>query len=587
MPRNYLAIANGYIDDVLSGAIPACQFVKQACQRQVDDLARANTDDFPYVFARKPKCRRCVAAPGATCRKCHGTGFETDPATRVCRFIENLPHIEGDWDTDTLVLQPWQCFGLTTIFGWVHRETGYRRFRKALQVIPVRNGKSVLCSGIGLYLMCADGEQGPQIASSGVTRDQSKVVWNVANAMVRKLPELRERFGIQAQKHSIFIEHTNASFIPLSRDSRTLEGKNLHGIIVDEFAQHKTREVYDTLSKRTGSRKQPLTFMISTEGDNAIGVFAEQVDYVTKVLGGLHRDDSYFGIIYTIDKDSDWTAEDSWRCANPNYGISVTAQSILDAFIEAQHNPAAQSSFKTRILNIRVGAGESCINMMAWQNKCYDPNLSLDDFEDQSCIAAIDLASKSDIAAKMRLFRDGKNLILLPEFYCSEERTKKASGNPNYDVYAGWQQQGYLTTTPGNVTDFERIEMDLLEDCRRFRVREVAFDPWNATELSTRMTKEGVMMVEVPQQTRYLSEPLKALIALVDSGRIKHNGNPVLTWMMGNLVAKKDLNENLFPRKVRDSSKIDGAVAAIMALSRSIVDLPRESVYDMRDVRVI
>lgn len=597
MARDYIGIATGYIADVLSGKIPACQLVKQACQRQLDDLAREGTDDFPYVFAVEPQCRRCKSNdPIPSCRRCKGTGYETNPATRVCAFIENLPHIEGDWDDATLVLEPWQCFGLTTIFGWVHRETLLRRFRKALWVIPVRNGKSMIGSCVGLYLLTADGESGPQIASAGTTKDQSKVVWNIASAMVRKMPDLQERYGVKAQKHSIFIERENASFIPLSREAKTLEGKNLHGVIIDELAQHKNREVFDTLSKRTGSRKQPLTLMISTEGDNAVGVFAEQVDYVTKILGGLHRDDAYYGIIYTIDKTADWSDPISWRCANPNIGVSVTVQSITDAFKEALSNPAAQSSFMTRILNVRVGAGEAYINMMSWKNLCTSLNgspwaerkkLSIEQFEGDECILALDLATKNDIAAKVVLFREGRYFALFGKFYCPEIRLDKSSGNPNYAEYTGWKKLGFITTTPGNVIDFEKIEEDLLEDCSRFRVREVGFDPWQATELSTRMRREGVNMVEIPMQVKQLSEPMKAMQSLIDAGRLKHDNNPVMSWMFGNLIAQTDFKENVFPRKSRPANKIDGAVATIMALSRSIIEGEGGSFYDDNDLRYI
>jgi len=538
--------------------------VKQACQRQLSDLARAeaNDPDFPYIF-------------------------DAHAASRICVFTERLPHIEGSWDTKLLVLQPWQCFVLTTIFGWVHRDTGLRRYRKALIVIPARNGKSVLCSAVALYMLCADHENGPQVYSAATTRDQAKVVWQIGKRMVERLPQLREKYGVQALAHAIVIDHNSATFRPLSRDVNSMEGLNAHCVIIDELAAHKTREVFDTLGKRTGSRKQPLTFIISTEGDNAVGVFAEQVDYAKDILGGVHRDDSYFGIIYTLDKGTDWTSPEAWESANPNYGVSVFPHVMLDHYNQAQRNPAAQASFLTRCLNVRVGAGEAFLNMMAWKNKCLDEKLTLSQFEEEPCIIALDLATKNDIAAKIYLFPQGRSFTVFGKFYCPDERLRKESGNPNYDVYNGWVKGEAMTATPGNVIDFEQIEADLVEDCQRFRVREVAFDPWQATELSTRLQKEGVRMVEVPMQVRHLSEPMKALDALVSAGRIKHNGDPVLTWMMGNRMAKMDAKENVYPRKARNENKIDGAVATIMALSRSIVDVPRESVYETRGVMVI
>jgi phage terminase large subunit-like protein len=552
--RNYVEIGLAYAADVVSGKILACKEVRAACQRQLSDLERP--DDWPY-------------------------DFDVAKANRACGFIELLPHIEGSWDSPTIILQPWQCFIVTTIFGWVSRETGKRRFRTALIVIPARSGKSTLCAAIGLYLLTLDGEPGAQVYSAAVNRDQAKVVWNVAKAMVERLPRFRQKTGVATHAHSITVENTASYFQPLSRDARSLEGKNAHGVIVDELAAHKTREVFDVLKARTGSRSQPLTLIISTEGDNAVGVFAEQVSYLQQILEGRHVDDSYFGIYYTIPKELDWTSEEAWRCANPNYGVSVFPQSLADACREAQKNPAAQSAFKTRRLNMRVGAAEAYVNVFKWQNECKDENLRLEDFRGEPCVIALDLASKNDIAAKIYLFRDGRKYIPFGRFYLPAEKCTEGN-NPNYDVYRGWYEQGLITFTPGNVIDFEQIERDLLEDNELFLVQEVAFDPHQATELSTRMQREGLPMVEIQQRYAFMSEPMKLLQSLVDDGRIAHDGNKVLEWNISNLMAKPNILEEVMPTKMRMENKIDGAVALIMALGRMIVIQPKEEVRPIR-----
>lgn len=542
--RDYVAIGRKYAQDVVAGRIVACRWIQRACQRHLDDLRKK---DWHWRFDRKR-------------------------AFRVCWFIEQLPHIKGRWKSKTLTLEPWQCFFLTVIFGWVDNE-GLRRFRKALIVIPRKNAKTTIAAAIGDYLLALDAEPGAEVYSAATTRDQARISFDIARRMAQRSPGFCDRYGITIQKSSIDIEHDAAFFKPLSRDADSLEGLNPSGWIIDELHAHKTREVFDVLDEATGARRQPLGFIISTEGDNAVGVFAEQVAYAQQVLEGRHEDDSYFAAIYTIDPDDDWTQPESWRKANPNIGVSVFEKDLEIRCRQAQKNAASQSSFLTKRLNVRVGAGDAYFHMRAWNQRCFDPKLRIEDFAGKPCIAALDLASKTDIAAKILLFDEA----VFGTFYIPEDVVEK--GHPNYDVYRGWAERDLLTLTPGNIIDFEYIERDLMEDKRKFDVSEVAYDPFQATHFATRMAAEGITMVEVSQTVRSLSEPMKELGARILAGRIKHDGNPALGWMIGNVVAKKDAKDNVYPRKARDENKIDGAVAIIMALSRKILAVDQTISY--------
>lgn len=538
--NDYVARANAYARGVTSGKIPACKWVRLACQRQLDDLARKGW-------------------------RWH---FDRERANHVCRFIELLPHIKGKWRSRNIELEDWQCFSITTIFGWVD-DQGLRRFRKALNVLPRKNSKSTMAAAIGLYLLALDNEPGAEVYSAATTRDQAKISWEIAKRMVERSAGFRERYGIEALAHSVTIESNAAAFKPLSRDADSLEGLNPHGAIIDELHAHKTREVFDVLDEATGARRQALIYIISTEGDNATGVFAEQVSYGQLVLGGQHEDDTYFAILYSIDPGDDWTTPEAWWKANPNLGVSVFLEDIEIRCRQAQRNPESQSSFLTKRLNVRVGAGEAYFSMLAWDRICKDVNLKIEDFYGRECIIGLDLASKIDIAAKVYLFPGDKEWTVFGSFYLPEEQL--ARGNPNYDIYRGWADRGYLTVTPGNVIDYSFIERDLIEDCRNFDVRAVCYDPFQATQISTRMVAEGLPMLEVPQTVLRLSEPMKEVGARVLSGRIKHDGNLVLAWMIGNVKAKVDAKENVYPRKERSENKIDGAVALIMAGSHAIV----------------
>jgi phage terminase large subunit-like protein len=539
--RDYVAIGTQYARDVVAGTIPACKWVRLACQRQLDDLKRK----------------------GWTYR------FDEAKAARVCAFIERLPHVKGRWKTATLYLEPWQCFFLTTIFGWVDAE-GYRRFRKALIVIPRKNAKTTIAAGVGLYLLALDDEPGAEIYSAATSRDQAKISWDMAKRMAQRTAGFCERFGVDALAHSIAVENTASFFKPLSRDADSLEGLNPHGAIIDELHAHKTREVFDVLDEATAARQQPLIFIISTEGDNAAGVFAEQVAYSQLVLDGKHDDDSYFAITYTIDKEDDWTAPDAWRKANPNIGVSVLEKDLEIRCRQARKNAASQASFLTKRLNVRVGAGEAFFNLLAWEQICKDPALKIESFYGKPCYIGLDLASKEDIAAKAYIFPDGPLYYVFGAYYIPEDKLERE--HPLYDVYRGWAAQDRLTLTPGNVIDFEFIERDLLEDYRNFDVKEIGYDVAQARQLATRMQAEGLPMIEVPQSVRTMSEPMKELGSRVVAGKIRHPGCPVASWMIGNVQAKPNAKEEVYPVKSQAQNKIDFPVALIIANSRAIVE---------------
>lgn len=536
--KDYCARAKFYAQQVCAGKVKACKWVRLACRRQLNDLQRK---DWEWKF---DKVR----------------------AEHICKFMEKLPHVKGRWKTRTIKLEDHQCFRFTAIFGWVHKKTGFRRFRKALIVLPRKNAKTTEAAGVGLYLLALDGEPGAEVYAAAVTKDQvtgPSGVWTIGKRMAERSPVLQSRYGVEPMAHSIVIESEASYFKPLARDANPNEGLNIHGAIIDELHAHKTREIFDVIDDGTGAREQPLIYIISTEGDNAAGVFAEQVNYAQQVLEGRHEDDSYFGIVYTIDPEDDWTSPEAWRKANPNLGVSVFEKDLEIRCRQAQKNAASQSSFLTKRLNVRVGAGDAYFNMLAWKNVCEEKSLRIEDFYGQHCVIALDLASNTDMAAKVITFKYDRGYAVFGKFYLPEDAVER--GNPNYDFYRGWAEKGLLTLTPGNVIDFEFIEQDVLEDIQNFDVVSIPYDPANATYLVTRLMAAGAPMETFPQNVMRMSDPMKHLGAMVLSGRIKHDDNHILSWMMGNVTAKPDVKDNVYPRKARNENKIDGAVALIMA----------------------
>lgn len=567
----YSQRATDYAKQVVAGEIVSCAHVINACKRHLSDLERANTDGFPFAF--NPLMS-------------DSDGVQYEPAERVCYFIEQLPHVKGKWarEKKKIKMEPWQIFIIVSVMGWINVNTGMRRFKTCYVEVPRKNAKTTLAAGLALYLEIRDDEAGAEVYSAATTADQAKISFDIAKQMVEKSKGMQIRFGVKAFTHSIVVARTASSFKYLSSDSHGLDGLNISAAIVDELHAHKTRDVFDVVETGTGSREQPIIFVITTAGSNRAGICYEQRIYVTKLLNRSVEDETYFGIIFTLDEKDDWTDEKVWIKANPNYGVSVFPEDIQRKCKKATQVASAQNNFKTKHLNVWVNADVAWMDMQNWDS-CADPELELEQFHGESVIEAIDLASKIDIAAKMSLFQrviDGKpHFYVFGKYYLPEE-TVQTSTN---DFYDGWVKDGWLTATEGNIIDFGVIEDDLREDKNHFQIEEVPYDPFQATQLSTRMMAEGFPMVQMGATVKNFSEPMKELEAIVKDGRLHHNGDPVLAWMISNVVCHTDAKENIFPRKERAENKIDGPVALIMAIGRAITrEIESGSVYSKRGI---
>lgn len=539
--RDYIKIANQYINDVLANKILACKYVKQACKRQKDDLKRK----WAYHFDNKR-------------------------AERVCKFVEHLTHIKGPKAGENIILEPWQVFILTTVFGWVD-DNGYRRYQQVYIEVCRGNGKSALSSAIALYCLCADGEKGADVYSFATTRDQAKIVFNDAQAMARANKDLLSAFGATVLANSIVVLGTNSKFLPKSADGKTLDGLNTHCGIIDELHAHKTREVYDVVKTSIGKRAQPLLWCITTAGFNLSGICYEVRRFVTKVLDKSVTEDSQFGIIYTVDDGIDWRTEDALKMANPNWGISVMPKAILANLSMALSDPSAENNFKTKHLDIWCNANAAFLDMQKWR-KCYKPDVTIDDFEGYPCIYGLDLAAKTDIAALVRLFwreEDDGNVhyYVFPTFWIPEEKVQTSSNSQ----YKGWAKQELLITTEGQINDLQSIQEYILEDAKHYDTLAVCFDPWQAYQLASNLSMEGLTMIEVAPTVLNFSEAMKEMQALTYTKRLHTDGNPVMEWMASNVVAHLDAKDNVYPRKESNDQKIDGIVALIMAIKQSIV----------------
>lgn len=540
---SYVAKALKYAEDVRAKRIPACKFVRQACTRQLKDLKR---------WAVRGLYR-----------------FDENEANEWCEFLEEMPHIKGKLAGENIHLEAWQCFVITTAFGWLRRDNSKRRFRRVYLELPRGNAKSTLSSAVALKATFADGEGGAEGYSAATSRDQARIVFAAAQAMARKRPQMCEVLGIQVLAHAIVQTSTASVMSALSADADTLDGKNIHFGVIDELHAHRTREVFDVLETGAGKREQSMIWVITTAGSDRAGICYEQRTYAVKVLGGVAPDESLFSVIYTIDNDDDWTEEASWRKANPNWGISVEPEYVAQLATKAMQMPAAQSNFKTKHLNVWVNADQAWMDMRAW-DRAGDPTLNEADYDKDPTWLGLDLATKSDIAARIRISAreiDGvTHYYLFGRYFLPEQ----AIADGRNSQYRGWEAMGLLTVTPGDTLDFQVVIDDVLEISSRAQVNDIGYDPWQATFVAQKLTENGATMIEYRNTVANFSQPMKEFDALTRQGRLHHNGDPVLSWMVSNVVCHTDNKENIYPRKERPENKIDGVVAGITALGRAL-----------------
>lgn len=544
--RNHATIANAYARDVVAGRILACKWVKLACQRQLDDLRASEDEDYPYVF-------------------------DETKANRICRFIEQLPHLKGF--AGNLRLEPWQCFILCSVFGWLRKANGRRRFRLAYILIPRKNGKSLLAAGVGLYMLAADGETGSRVYAGATSESQAmEVCFEPAKEMAEKSPRLCELFGIKVNSKSLVVHKTGSKFVTLI--GKPGDGGNPHCALVDEYHEHASDHLVHAMRTGMGARSQPLLWIISTAGSSIGGPCYQQQREIEQILEGSIQRDEVFGIIFGLDEGDDWTSREALIKTNPNFGVSVYEEFLREEQNAAIQSPRLQNAFRTKHLNVWVGADTAWMNMQSWQ-KQGDRQLRAEEFRGYPCFAAGDLSSKLDIASIFRVFEkeiDGKlHYYAFGRHFLPENRLKE----PELEHYRTWAQEGYLETTPGNVIDYNWLAEQTIADVNDDRVLQFGFDPWNAEHFAQMIRAEtSAEIVEIPQQVRMLSEPMKQLEALVIDGRLHHDGNPCMNWMMSNVVAHTDAKGNIFPRKEKNELKIDGPVALIMALSRALLSPP-------------
>lgn len=499
-----------------------------------------------------------------------------------------LRHSKGEWAGSPVLLEPWQEFYLGTLFGW-RRADGTRRFRTSYLEVARKNGKSTLLAGVGLYLLVADGEPGAEVYTAATKRDQARIIFQESQRMVRQSPDLRGVVG--SVKDNLHVAASFSKYEPVGRDSDTLDGLNVHGGLIDELHAHPTGDMWDVLETATGARRQPLMAAVTTAGSNRQSICFQFHDYTEKVLSSVIDDDAWHGMIYSLDRDAgglleDWESEAAWLKANPNLGVSKKLADMRDKARKAKQMPSRLNVFLQKELNIWTQASMRWIDPERWR-ACNVRPIYAAELAGRRCYGGLDLSSTLDVTALVWVFPPAEGTIydVLCRLWIPEENwyERVKTDRAPYDV---WLQQGIMTTTPGNVVDYDFILETIKQDMQRFDVAELAFDPWNATTVTNNLASER--LVEFRQGYVSMNPAMKALEVGIQRRTLNHGGNAALAWMADNLVASMDPAGNLKPDKAKSTERIDGVVALIMAYYRAtLAGSGGASVYERRGLRVL
>lgn len=527
--------------------------VKLACQRHLDDIKRKDII------------------------------FDNEAADRAIEFFGFLVHSKGEWAGTPFKLEPWQRFLIGSLFGW-KRKDGLRRFRTAYNAIPRKNGKSTLSAGVALYMLTADGERGAEIYSAATSREQAKIVFGEAKRMVEASPSLKSRIG--SYINNLHIEGTASKFMPLSSESSTMDGLNIHCAIVDELHEHKTSQVIDKLETATSSRRQPLIFEITTAGYDKNSICYNHHDYSIKILKGIVKDDSWFTFISQIDEGDEWDDPETWKKANPNWAVSVKSDDLERKAIKAREMPAAQNAFRRLHCNEWTEQASRWIDMNVWDEN--NSGIDINQLEGRECYAGLDLSSTQDLTALVLVFpEENLGYSVIPYIWIPEEtiglRVKR--DRAPYDI---WRQQGLIEVTEGNVVDYDFIRKRVNEVGKLFDIKEIAIDRWNSTHLQTQLMGDGFTVVPFGQGFASMTAPTKEVEKCILDGTLNHGGNDPLRWMASNVSVQQDPAGNLKPAKDKSNEKIDGIVAMIMGVGRAMVhEEIHDSVYHERGILFI
>lgn len=549
---DFVAVAVSYADDVIAGRIVAGAWLVKACRRFQRDLERAASDPTcPFSWSRAD-------------------------VEDVCSWISRLPHVEGTWGTPTIVLQPWQVWLFANVFGFRLKVDGRRRFSNVFFQVARKSAKSTLVAGAMLYHLAVEQEPGAQALCAASTGSQARVVFAIAQKMVRRAAWLRN-LGLVAWANGITFSPTGGSARPINSKSSTQDGLNPSFISLDE-SHAQSFELHDVLKSAQGARPDALMWAPTTAGYNLTSIGFALRSSAMKILDGVIESDHSFVALYELDDGDDWRDETVWGKAAPMLGVTPTLDYVRRYRDDAVATPGLQGEFETKICNRWLHSAKGWLSMAAW-DKCADPRLRLEDFEHEPAYIGVDLAERDDIAAVAIVFRRDDIVFAHVKGYLPEmvvqERSRKV---PEYRL---WVQSGELLLSPGNMTDYGQVEVDIRELCERFDVKEIIIERYGALHLASNLSNSGLPARVESKNPKTFTPPAKDLEARVRAGRFKHAGSSFLKWQASNVCCERRRDGSLLPTKesAESPNKVDAIDAILLGLS-GLLGAPTTPAYE-------
>lgn len=504
-----------------------------------------------------------------------GCWFDERAAKRVCEFFRKfLRHSKSDFKSQPFELMDWQREEIIyPLYGW-KRANGFRRFRRAFIQIPKKNGKSTLCSGLSLYHLCADGENGTEVYNVAGDKSQASIVFDEANNMIEASPSLSQRLIIKKSLKRVDFPPNKSFYRVLASDASTKEGFNAGCIINDELHAQKNRKLFDTLRYSGAGRKQPMNIVITTAGDDEFSFWHEEYVYAKNVMDGIVRDDEYLVYIREATKQDDPFCEETWKKANPSYGVLIQPDEMRDVANNAKNQPSSLGIFLRYRLNIMTSSEARWISIDDWAKN--EHKETPEPAFKEECYVGLDLSSTIDMAGYILFFP--KNKVIIPRLWCPETTITKriAQKRTRYDY---WAAKGLVNVSKCDSLDYKLIEDSLVKDDNQYSIREIAFDPWNAAQFVITLYKHGFKLFPFRQGFGSYNAPMKEFQRMVTNGELTHYGNPLLAWMMSNVVAEEDSNKNLRPNKKKSKESIEGIICTLMGIGRWMLANEKRSIY--------
>lgn len=500
--------------------------------------------------------------------------YDDDKAQFVIDFIQTFcRHSKGKWGGKPVILELWQKAATAALFGFINKETGFREYRQMILIVGRKNGKSTWATCLGLYLLIADGEAGPEIYSAATKKDQAKIIWSEAKRMIKKSPSLNRK--CKCLVSSIRTPFNEGSFEPLGADSDKQDGLNVQGALIDELHAIKDKNIYDVLVDGMTAREQPLCIITTTAGMVRDNIYDQKYEECEQLINGYDdkrpeawHDETVLPLVYELDKREEWTDPRCWQKANPSLGSVKDIQQLATKVEAAKKNPLLVKNLLCKDFDVRETSGDAYFTFEQLNN---ETKFDIKDLKPKYGIGGFDLSDTTDLTCATMLFAvpNDEHLYVKQMYWIPEELLDKRVKEDQvpYDV---WKRNGWLRTSPGFRNDYRLIlqwfvdEMEI-DDLYLYKC---GYDRWSASYLVQSMTERfgDDVMVPIAQGKKTLSGPMKNLKADLESKRIIYDNNPILKWCMVNVAVDVDRNDNIQPCKTSNPRKrIDGFASLLDA----------------------